>query len=106
MADAGVEVSRGPLRAIDDKLFVEIDWRRTAGAGSGLRFGVCGHPGESVPVGFDWLTGTHVRGGTSDTKAIRWASDTWCAGNLITTVGVDVLFCAPGGWYRPDPDLG
>ena len=105
MADAGVVVSRGPLRVVDDKLVVELD-----GVELMARDPIHDHPSlavevilgrldtiaaqrESVARWHFWYTGDPVGAGFFVTPE-----------ELITTVGIDVReLGAAQTWYRPHP---
>lgn len=106
MADAGIEVARGPLRLVEDTFWVEID--KIDLAARDLAHGP--HPSLDIEVilaRLDDIAADHK-------SRARWhfwyTGDPVGAGffvspeDLITTAGVDVRQLNTGvQWYRPDP---
>lgn len=108
MADAGVEVSRGPLRVLDGKLFVEVD-----GVDLMVRDPVHDHASLSIEV----VLGRLEAIAADRESGARWHF--WYTGDpvgaayfvtpeeLITSAGIDVRELGTAEqWFRPDPALG
>lgn len=107
MADAGVEVSRGPLRVVDDKIFVEID-----GADLMARDPIHDHPSLAVEVILGRLDSIAAQRESRARWHFWYTGDPVGAGffvtpeELITSVGTDVRELGTSEkWYRPDPHL-
>lgn len=104
MADAGVEVSRGPVRVVGDQLIVELD-----GVDLVARDLRDGHASLSIEVILSRLDAIAADRGAAARWHFWYTGDPVGAGffvteqEMVTTAGVDVRELDVGvKWYRPE----